>query len=333
MICLISMYMVSIIIPVKNGGATLKKCLIAVKQQTIAHASEIIVLDSMSTDNSREIAENFGARIIFISAGTFNHGLTRNIGVQEAMGELVYFTVQDAYLAEDDQLERMAAHFEDEEIQSVTGIQGIPADVDKNPAAWFKRFSLPIPEVRHFNKGEFEQFSNTKQLELSNWDNVNTMYRRTALLSLPFCKADFGEDALWAKSALGRGWKLIRDASLLVYHYHHNSFVYSFRIAYVLNYTLWKEFNVLPKYPSFFLPFTKKIYTVVRRKELSVASKVKWVFHNLFSLGGYYLSAITFKVAYLIGKDHFLDSLYKRLCLRIPQGFQNKSLSKVPGNS
>jgi len=54
----------------------------------------------MSTDNSREIAESYGAEIIDIPNGTFNWAvfLQEIPGIQCAKGELIYFTVQDAYL-------------------------------------------------------------------------------------------------------------------------------------------------------------------------------------------------------------------------------------------
>ncbi len=64
---------ISVIIPVKNGATTLGKCLNAIKQQTIAEDIEVLVLDSMSTDSSREIAESYSAQIIDISIDAFNH--------------------------------------------------------------------------------------------------------------------------------------------------------------------------------------------------------------------------------------------------------------------
>jgi rhamnosyltransferase len=89
---------ISVIIPVKNGVATLERCLQSIADQTIANNTEIIILNSMSTDNSMDIARKFNARIIDIPEGTFDHGLTRNIGVQQASGEFVYLTVQDAWM-------------------------------------------------------------------------------------------------------------------------------------------------------------------------------------------------------------------------------------------
>ena len=104
---------ISVVLPVKNGAATLGKCLKSLRKQTIGGSLEIIIADSMSTDGSREIAISYGAQIVDIVNGTFDHGLTRNKGVQAATGELIYLTVQDAWISDTGMLERMASHFED----------------------------------------------------------------------------------------------------------------------------------------------------------------------------------------------------------------------------
>ncbi len=322
------MCLISIIIPVKNGEATLVKCLSAIKKQTISHNLEIIVMDSMSTDNSRKIAEDYGAKIISIHDGTFNHGLTRNLGVKCAKGELIYFTVQDAYLAEDDQLQKMAAHFEDEEVQSVTGIQGIPGDIDKNPAIWFKRFSEPVPEMKQFPEDSFLNLSPQKQLENCRWDNVNAMYRRTTLETLPFTKTDFAEDAIWARDALLRGWKIIRNSSLVVYHYHHQTFRYNFKTAFIINYTFWKHFKIMPAVSLNPKPFVRNVYTLVRKKQLSFDKKTGWIIHNGIRHIADATSIFVFRMAYLFGKQKLLDKAYNHFCSVIPQGtLQKKELS------
>jgi glycosyltransferase involved in cell wall biosynthesis len=48
---------------VKNGAETLRACLESVRDVV----TEMIVADTGSTDNSREIAKEFGATVIYIS--------------------------------------------------------------------------------------------------------------------------------------------------------------------------------------------------------------------------------------------------------------------------
>ncbi|MCC6544057.1 MAG: glycosyltransferase family 2 protein [Nitrospirae bacterium] len=87
---------VSVIIPVNNGGEKLKGLLGMIRSQRKVNDIEIIVIDSGSSDNSKEIAAGFGAVIIDIPQKEFNHGMTRNTGAAKATGDYLVFTVQDA---------------------------------------------------------------------------------------------------------------------------------------------------------------------------------------------------------------------------------------------
>ena len=53
---------VTVAIPVKNEEANLSKCL-----ERLGRFAEIVVIDSGSTDQTREIAKNFGARVVGFS--------------------------------------------------------------------------------------------------------------------------------------------------------------------------------------------------------------------------------------------------------------------------
>lgn len=55
--------LVSVIIPTKNSGATIKVCLDSVMKQTCSNI-EVIVVDAYSSDNTREISRSFGAKIL-----------------------------------------------------------------------------------------------------------------------------------------------------------------------------------------------------------------------------------------------------------------------------
>ena len=317
--------MISVIIPVKNGAQTLVKCLNKLRDQTVKDI-EIIVLDSMSTDQSREIALKYHAKIVDIPDGTFNHGLTRNLGVQHATGELIYLTVQDAWITETDMLEKMAKYFEDTEVQSVTGMQATPHDSDKNPARWFKRYSEPVPEIRIFKQGGFDKLTNKEQLRVSRSDDVNTIYRKSALVELPFVKTDLSEDIIWAKQALARGWKIVRDSSLVVYHYHHHTFRYTFMVSYSEFYVIKKEFNILPEYPAILLPFLKNANTVFKNKQVSVYKKAGWVFHNAAMLSAQFLSVVVFRFCSFFGGGKLIDKGLLFFCSSVPQGKQAVSV-------
>ncbi len=314
---------ISVIIPVKNGAETLIDCLKAITTQQYNGTIEIIILDSSSTDESVNIGIAYGAKIIKVEEVSFNHGLTRNTGANIATGELLYFTVQDAWISSEDMLEKMALHFEDEEVKSVTGMQAIPHHKNKNPALWFKRSSEPVPEFYQFKKNEFQSLSPIKQKELCCWDNVNAMYRKTALQQQPFIKANLSEDMIWAKQALAKGWKIIRDPSLLVYHYHHHSFSYNFRVNYAVAYENRKIFGIKPTYPSVFIPFMRRVNTIRKNHSMSASGKLYWILHNAAIYFAHTLSAFTFRTALFWGGEKQLKRSLHFFCNSVPQGQQS----------
>ena len=313
---------ISIIIPVKNGAETLGTCLKKIVEQKYAGTKELIVLDSGSNDNSVEIAISFGAKVINIPSGEFNHGLTRNTGVAFATSELLYFTVQDAYLADENTLQKMAAHFVDLEVQSVTGMQAIPHDLNKNPALWFKRSAEPVPETYQFLPGVFQTLNAYKQKELCCWDNVNAMYRKSALLSQPFLKANLSEDMIWAKQALQKSWKIVRDPSILVYHYHHHLFKYNFRVNYAVAFEDRKVFGILPKFPRVVMPLSRRIYRIFNTENFSTAQKMKWSFHNANIFLAHTCSVLVFRTTVFLGGEILLEKSLQFFCNTVPQGVQ-----------
>jgi rhamnosyltransferase len=87
---------ISVVIPVKNGEPWLDECIQGIMSQTLFNQTEIIAIDSGSTDGSLAILEKYPVRIYNLPPAEFNHGLTRNYGVQLCRGEYVVMTVQDA---------------------------------------------------------------------------------------------------------------------------------------------------------------------------------------------------------------------------------------------
>ncbi len=315
------MVKVSVIIPVKNGGQTLQKCFDSIIGQSIVNDIELIVLDSCSTDSSVAISNLYNAKVINIPQGTFNHGATRNLGINYATGDLLYFTVQDAYLPDKNQLEKMASHFKDTHVMAITGMQAVPHDKDKNPALWFKRFSNPKVVFKQISTADYQLLNDREKYNLTKeWDDVNAMYRSQALSKIPFQKTDFAEDKLWARSALVNGMKIGFDPSIVVYHYHHSTFSYTFNLEYTVNYHLYKQFNVFPDWPVFFRTYLSNVYQLWKNKLLSLSEKFYWSLHNFARLMGYSISTILFKVIGKFMGTKTLDKSFSLFCKKVPQG-------------
>src|SRR5205085_11602096 len=92
----VSRPVVSIVVPTRNGAGTLPALLDAIALQRVDVPYEVIAVDSSSTDGTPELLRARVNRLITIPAAAFNHGLTRNLGVEQAQGDLVVLMVQDA---------------------------------------------------------------------------------------------------------------------------------------------------------------------------------------------------------------------------------------------
>ncbi|MCR5753634.1 MAG: glycosyltransferase, partial [Acetatifactor sp.] len=94
--------LVSVIVPIYNGGKRLERCVNSIIIQTYRNL-EILLIDDGSTDNTREICEKLQAederlRPVFIPHG--GSSKARNRGLLEARGEYIQFVDCDDTLAE-----------------------------------------------------------------------------------------------------------------------------------------------------------------------------------------------------------------------------------------
>jgi glycosyltransferase involved in cell wall biosynthesis len=98
--------LLSIVIPVRNGGQAFTACLSALAQARAAcHGlaeTELIVVDDGSTDGSPAAARAAGARLLAMPApGGHGPAAARNLGVRAAAGDFVFFVDADVALHAD----------------------------------------------------------------------------------------------------------------------------------------------------------------------------------------------------------------------------------------
>ena len=89
---------VAIILLTKNGAAYLDESLDAILAQASRHSSEVLAMDSGSTDATLDILEEHAVRVVKIPAGDFQHGRTRNLaaGLVSPRADYLIFLSQDA---------------------------------------------------------------------------------------------------------------------------------------------------------------------------------------------------------------------------------------------
>jgi rhamnosyltransferase len=208
--------MISVVIPVKNGGADLVRCLEAIARQHTDDEVEVVVVDSGSRDGSATRAQSLGARVHSITPGEFHHGRTRNLGAQIATGDILVFTSQDAYAATESWLAHLTAPLRDDE--RVAGVYGrqLPHHDARPPERYFLDFLYgPKPRRQGLEQGKELSF------EVTLFSNANSAIPRRVWEAYPF--ADdivMSEDQEWSRRVLLGGFEIVYEPRAAVHHSH-----------------------------------------------------------------------------------------------------------------
>lgn len=227
---------VSVVIPTRNGGALFSQVLSAIFSQERTWPLEVLCVDSGSTDGTPDVAARAGARVIPIDPFSFNHGLTRNLGVEKAEGDFVVLTVQDA-LPRDERwlaplVEALAA---DERAAGSYSMQIPRPDCDPIIRDRLVNWSAGRPEPRVQEvppDRDFDDLEPMEKLQLISFDNVSSCIRRSIWEKHPFARRNFGEDVAWGREVIPRGFRILYEPSSAVIHSHNNSLWYEFRRIY-----------------------------------------------------------------------------------------------------
>ena len=215
---------IGIIIPTYNAVSNITKCLYAIQASLVCPA--ILIIDSSSTDNTCKAAMNMGAELVSIPKEKFNHGATRQLGINffPNVDFLIYIT-QDAILASPDSIKNIISPFKDEKVGAVCGRQ--LSHSDSSPIAVHARL-FNYPDLSAVKTKENIPLLGIKAAFLS---NSFAAYRRTALLDVGGFPSDiiFGEDTYVAAKMLYAGWKVAYASDAVCYHSHNYSMLEEFR--------------------------------------------------------------------------------------------------------
>lgn len=220
---------ISVIVPVKNGGENLKVFFNRIRSQRKIQNVEIIVMDSESTDNSVDIAMQYGAKVISIPQEEFNHGDTRNLGAKEAQGDFLVFTVQDAMPINNYWLYNMICPFINyPDLAALSSKQFVKPEADLF-SLWMAENMTDLLGVKNdsisslldgFDLTAWSFFNSTTKRRLTFFDNVSSCIRSSVLRDLNFSPLvnaediDFGVKLLKSRKSIGY------MTSTGVYHWH-----------------------------------------------------------------------------------------------------------------
>ena len=208
--------MLSVVIPVKDGGEGFRLCLAAIADQATDEEVEVIVVDSGSTDGTQEVARSMGARVHEIPAAEFNHGETRNLGARLAGGEIVVYTVDDALPVDASWLTSLTDPIRNDPSLAATFGRHIPnEDAPPHQAFYIEQRYGTRPKTH-----TAESAANLPVAEVL-FSNVSSAIRRDVLGEIPFA-ADIviSEDAEWCARALQAGHSVAYVPDAVVRHSH-----------------------------------------------------------------------------------------------------------------
>jgi len=207
----------SIIIPVRNGSATIADCLRALLRQDFDARYEIIVVDDGSTDDTAEIVKRFKG-VKLIKQPPSGPAIARNTGAKNAKHEIVVFTDADC-IPKKDWLKEMLKPFANSKVAAVQG------------AYKTRQRSL----IARFVQTEIEyRYNKMLRSRTIDWiGSYSAAYRRRIFLreqgfNEKFPKAS-GEDPELSYRLQKKGYKLVFNPKAIVYHRHPESLLHYLR--------------------------------------------------------------------------------------------------------
>lgn len=232
---------ISLVIPTLNAGEEIGDLLKRLLAQT-AVPNEILVVDSASTDNTASIAKEYsGVRVLSIERKDFNHGLTRDMALREATGDIVCFMTQDAVPANDKFVENLIAPIlSDGEIAISSGRQLPKADA--------RRFEQLVRAFNYTDVSYVRSKADVSKLGIKTYfaTDVCAAYRRSQYLELGgFGKTNMSEDMLMAAKAINAGYKVAYAADAEVYHSHNLTLKEQYRRNYAIGVFLETNMDVV----------------------------------------------------------------------------------------
>lgn len=179
--------------------------------------AHVLIIDSSSTDGTADLARASGFQLKVIARADFNHGATRQVGVDVFVdADILVFLTQDAELASRDAIAQLCNAFADAGVGAAYGRQ-LPRREASAVEAHARLFNYPdVSQARSLES------RHTQGFKLLFFSNSFGAYRRSALQGVGGFPENviFGEDTVTIAKLLMYGWKVAYIAEAAVYHSH-----------------------------------------------------------------------------------------------------------------
>lgn len=269
---------VSVIIPAKNAGDEFRFLLAMLKNQQGFRKVEIVVVDSGSTDGTVAIAEAFGARIVHLPPEEFTHSHARNLGAENASGDYLLFTVQDALPPSERWLYELFYALKEN-----GAVAASCAEFPREDADLFYR----VLGWHHYN---FMEVAGQDRILCRPAQENHLSLRKNAQISDIAClisrdifqqyrfRVDYAEDLDLGLRLIRDGHKMVLLGSVRIIHSHNRNPYYHLRRGYVDKYFISQILSDLPKAaaePTLLIPDILHSFQALNRIILRELAQIK----------------------------------------------------------
>ncbi len=239
---------VSILILTRDGIATLPGLLDALDAQVTGFSFETVAVDSGSRDGSLELLRRRVHTLVQVAPEDFNHGSTRNLGIDRCRGEFVVMIVQDAEPCDPGWLSALVAPLVSDPRLAATFARQVPrADASAVTRHYLSRWIAASPDPRRTFVESPEAFGRLSAMDrylTCVFDNVCSCLRRSVWERIPFRRTTIAEDLEWGRDVLLAGHGIAYVPGAAVFHSHDRPASYELRRTYFVHQRLRELFGL-----------------------------------------------------------------------------------------
>jgi rhamnosyltransferase len=191
----------SIVIRCRNEARSLRKAFAALRAQKCNFVWEVVLVDNESEDESREIGQEFGARIVPISRSEFTYGRAINLGISHARGDLVMLLSAHVLPIGSHFLAGAVAPFADPLVAAARCLHNYNQDQVEN---WHQ----PRDIQYHSPEEQRQAETGTQWLSDYPWAACCVIRRRVWQLVKYDETLEAAEEKLWTSHVLAKGYKV-----------------------------------------------------------------------------------------------------------------------------
>lgn len=289
---------VSILIPTFNAKRFLDKLIPKLENQQLPPGvtSEIIIIDSSSTDETKEIVTKGYPNIYFhtIPNKEFDHGGTRNKLAGLSSGDYLLFMTQDAIPTDEHLISNLLSNFKDPDVKIAFARQ-IPNDDASGLERFARSFNYPdkriVKDKQSIEKLGIKTFFNS---------NVCSMYDASLFKGGEFSgfpeKVILNEDMILSYQVIMSGYKVIYDNKAVVFHSHNYNLTQQFKRYFDIGMAFHQSSFILENVSN----EKEGMKMIIEQQKYLLEQKYFGeVFYSFFEAGAKY-------IGYALGKKHTL---------------------------